>query len=126
MRRARAAPTAEHILLAEVREKGRDPRVAPHPADREAILEAVNPTVTRAEGAAPERFEGLVDLLPKASPLIRAEIGGEELRGGDQEPTVALDLGWDLPRNRTHRCSPGGELYSHYPTAGPRIPLRER
>ncbi|GBD30540.1 hypothetical protein HRbin32_01648 [bacterium HR32] len=98
----RARPAPEHVLLPEVWEEGRNPRVAAHLAHREAVLQAVHVAVPRAQGAVAEGLQGLLHLLPQTALLVRPQVRGGEVAVGEDEPTAPVDFKGDGPGRKQH------------------------
>src|SRR3990170_4780157 len=82
--RAAPTPAAEAVLFTEVGEETADPRVTAGLADSVTVLQAVDPAVSGADLARPEEFEGFRS-PPTEFGQTQMEVGGPELRGGQEE-----------------------------------------
>jgi hypothetical protein len=79
--RPRASPAAEAVLLAVVREMTRYHGIASGPANREFVLQAVDPAITRTARATAEDLDGAVDAALQLTALEQREIGRAESSG---------------------------------------------
>jgi hypothetical protein len=76
--RPRASPAAEAILLAVMRGMTRYRGIASGPANREFVLEAVDPAVPRTARATAQGFDGAVDAALQFTALKEREVGRAE------------------------------------------------
>src|SRR5207247_2707339 len=95
-----------HVFLAEVMEVRRHARGASHFADGEFVFQAVHPAIPRAQGAAAERLERLVDLLLEAPLLVGLQVCGREIPPGHDEASVTVDLRWHAAIREQHHGTP--------------------